>query len=157
MAVRNPLLVKLDNFYDTIKTLSSTSSPEDLDSFAAFFAEDCIAFLKSMREISTPSIGRNGVIQDFKNQLKEYTVLERREIASVVSEDGSVVISEMEHRLNVCGELLEAFPITAVVVFNGDGLITSFKHFCCLSPVVEIIQRKTGAGPYSKEFLDCCD
>ncbi|KAH7012375.1 hypothetical protein B0J12DRAFT_690280 [Macrophomina phaseolina] len=154
MADRNSLLVKLDALYGKMQTLSPTSSSEDLNTFAAFFAEDCTAFLKSMREQSTPSIGREGVIIGLSDILKDYNILKRRVVSSAVSADGSVVFSEMNNKLNIHGETLESFPVTAVVAFNGQGLITSFKHYCCLSPVVEIIQGKTGVGPYSKKFLE---
>ncbi len=154
MTANNPLHAKLDAFYDTMQRLTLKSSPEEFSRFASFFDEKCIVYLQSMRERSTPSLGRQGVIDGLKDNLKDYYLDERRVLSRSISDDGLRIFCEMENRLVVHGRVLDPFPETAVVVFDKDGLITSFKLYSCRSHLVRYIQEETGRGPYTKESLE---
>jgi len=48
----------------------------------------------------------------------------------------------------VLGQTLDPLYETAVVVFDEEGLVRELKQYCCRSHVVQIVQEKTGEGPY---------
>ncbi|KAI0103538.1 hypothetical protein F4814DRAFT_100655 [Daldinia grandis] len=139
---------KLDALYTTWTNLTPTSPPADFEKFASFFDDNCRAWLLSMRELATPSIGRQGVIDGVKEALKDQRIKERRVVDRFESVGGSKISVEMNNRLVVHGRELDPFPETATAVFNEEGLITDFKVYCCRSAVVEIVQDITGVGPY---------
>lgn len=141
---------KLDALYDVWLNLSLESSPSDFEAFAAFFDEDCTAWLLSMRELDTPSHHRQGVIQGIKEVLKNTRLNERRVIERFESAGGSKISCEMSNSLTVQGRVLDPFPETVTAVFNDKGLITDFKLYACRSPIVAIIQEVTGEGPYER-------
>ncbi|KAI0837549.1 hypothetical protein F5Y06DRAFT_297407 [Hypoxylon sp. FL0890] len=114
---------RLDSLYDIWMGLNPDSPQADFAKSANFFEENCTVYLLSMREISEPSRGREGVIKGIKEVLKNTRIKERRV------------------EIDLCLEV-------AVVVFNDKGLITNFKLYYCRSPVVQIIQDITGNGPY---------
>ncbi|KAI1378716.1 hypothetical protein F4677DRAFT_411792 [Hypoxylon crocopeplum] len=148
MTISNPLHAKLDALYDVWLKLSPDSSPAEFETFANFFSEDCTAWLLSMRELTTPSIGRQGVVEGIKEVLTNTKITERRVVDRFDSASGSKVSVEMNNRLLVQGKELDPFPETATAVFNDEGLITDFKLYCCRSSVVAVIQEVTGVGPY---------
>ncbi|KAK6949459.1 hypothetical protein Daesc_009539 [Daldinia eschscholtzii] len=142
------LHAQLDALYDTWTSLTPTSPPSDFEKFAAFFDENCYAWLFSMRELAEPSIGRQGVIDGVKEVLKLQRIEERRVVERFASARGSKISVEMKNRYNVVGEDLDTFWETVTAEFNDKGLITDFKVHCCRSPMVAIIQKVTGEGPY---------
>jgi hypothetical protein len=147
MAAHGPLTAKLEALYEVLLSLRQDSRDADIQAFADFFDENCTAWLKSMREYDTPSLGRVGVIDGIRDNLQNY-YLEGRQVLSS-SESGSRVFCEMKNRLVVCGETLDPFYETAVVEFNTQNLISSFKLYSCRSHIVMIVQQKTGVGPYT--------
>jgi hypothetical protein len=144
------MLKKLDALYETIQNLSLSSPPEEFDKFGAFFDNDCKAWLKNMREYDTPSIGRQGTIDKLRSIMKEkyWSIAGRKVISSATTADGLRVFSETEKRLIIHGEPVDPFFETEVAVFNSEGLITELRLYNCWSPIVSIIQQKTGNGPY---------
>ncbi len=144
---------RLEALYEVLATLRPDSHPEAFDKFASFFAEDSVAYLKSMREHAEPSIGRAGVIEGIKDVLKDQ-YLERRHVVSTSwNEQERKVFSEMETRYVVHSAVLDPFYETAVVTFSHDGLITEFKTYSCRSHIVLLIQKQTGVGPYNATEL----
>ncbi|KAH8816622.1 hypothetical protein F5884DRAFT_829802 [Xylogone sp. PMI_703] len=141
---------RLEDFYKTMDALSPSSEPERYDAFAAFFSDDCTAYLKSMREYDEPSNGRKAVVDSLKEILKEYHVHERRILSHSTSSDGRTVFCEMNNVMHVLGQALDPFYETAVAAFNEQGLIIEYKQYSCRSHIVEIVQDKTGLGPYGK-------
>lgn len=141
----------LDALYAIIKSLSASSTEADFAKFGAFFAPDCKAWLKNMRDFENPGIGRQGAIDKLKGLMTEkYWSLDEREVlSSAVTTDGSRLLSETRKRLIVCGEPVYPFYETEVVVFNPDGLIAEMKLYSCFSSVASVIQQKTGVGPYA--------
>ncbi|KAF4636458.1 hypothetical protein G7Y89_g1618 [Cudoniella acicularis] len=142
------IYTKLENLLQIIDGLTSNSTTEEFDAFSAFFSESCITYLQSMREFDEPSIGRQATINALRDGLKQQHVVERRILSRAIAADGLTVFSEMRNRLHVLGQTLDPFFETAVVVFNSEGFITEFKLYSCRSHIVEIIQEKTGKGPY---------
>ncbi len=136
-----------------LATLRLDSEPEEFSKFASFFANDGIAYLKSMREHDEPSIGRQGIIDGIKDVLKDQYLENRRVVSSSTNEKESTIFTEMEMRYVVHAEVLDPFHETSVAVFNGDGLITNFNIYSCRSHIVMLIQRQTGIGPYSAEVM----
>jgi limonene-1,2-epoxide hydrolase len=142
---------KLDALYETIQSLSPSSSVEEFEKFGAFFHENCKAWIKNMNEYATPGIGRQGTIDKLRSIMTEklWSIAERKVLASSVTEDGSRVFCETEKRLIVHGEPIDPFFETEVAVFNAEGLITELRLYSCWSPIASVIQQKTGNGPYA--------
>ncbi|KAI1459578.1 hypothetical protein F4805DRAFT_67435 [Annulohypoxylon moriforme] len=151
MATTTSLHAKLDALYEVWLSLTPDSSAAEFSKFANFFDENCTAYLLSMRELSSPSIGRAGVVEGIKAVLKDQRIKDRRVVDRFESTGGSKISVEMNNHLVVHGREVDAFPETATAVFNDKGLITDFKLYCCRSAVVEIIQDVTGVGPYRIE------
>ena len=144
---------RLDALYQVLATLRLDSQPEEFTKFASFFADDGIAYLKSMREHDEPSIGRQGIINGIKDVLKDQCLENRRVVSISTNDRERTVFTEMEMRYVVHAEVLDPFHETSVAVFNGDGLITNFKIYSCRSHIVMLIQKQTGLGPYSAEVM----
>ncbi|KAI1205411.1 uncharacterized protein F4807DRAFT_284620 [Annulohypoxylon truncatum] len=151
MTTTASLHAKLDALYDVWLSLNPDSSAAEFNKFASFFSEDCTAYLLSMRELATPSIGRPGVVEGIKDVLKDTRIKERRVVERFENTSGSKISVEMNNRLLVHGKEIDVFPETATAVFDDKGLITNFKLYCCRSAVVEIIQDVTGVGPYRRQ------
>jgi hypothetical protein len=150
------IYAKLDALYHTVDSLKSTSTPEELAAFGALFSENCITYLRSMREFETPSVGRQATIDELKEILAQYHVAERRTLSrsvSISADGSSTVFSESKNKLHVLGESLDPFYETAVVTFDNEGLIQGLKNYSCRSHIVEIIQRETGVGPYAEGIV----
>jgi hypothetical protein len=150
-ATTHVLQDKLDALYETIQSLSLSSKPEEFEKFSAFFDKDCKAWLKNMREYDTPGIGRQGVIDKLRSIMMEkfWRIAERKVLFSATTADGSRVFSETEKRLIIHGEPVDPFFETEVAAFNSEGLITELRLYNCWSPIVSVIQQKTGDGPYA--------
>jgi hypothetical protein len=147
----NEMQKKLDALYETIQSLSLLSSSKEFDKFGAFFDKDCKAWLKNMREYDSPAIGRQSTIDKLRSIMEEryWSIAGRKVLSSSTTADGLRVFSETEKRLIIHGEPVDPFFETEVVVFNPEGLITELRLYSCWSPIVSIIQQKTGEGPYA--------
>ena len=147
-------LQTLDKLYETIKSLSPTSSSEEFEKFAAYFTEDCKTWLKGMREHATPTIGRKATVDKLKEIMGDrYWQLDDRKVLSsstTTDPNGSKVFCETTKRLILHGQVLDPWYETEVVVFSPDGLIKDFKLYCCWSPIASVIQDITGVGPYKR-------
>ncbi|UKZ88721.1 uncharacterized protein TrAFT101_004460 [Trichoderma asperellum] len=144
---------RLDALYNQLETLRPDSSNDELESFAAFFSEDCVVNFESMREANDPSLGREGVVAKLRDVMK-HLYLERRTVVSqTISESESLVFSEMRNRYNVHSEVLDDFPETLVATFDDEGLITNFRLYGCRSHILIMIQKATGEGPFSAEEM----
>ncbi|KAH8658290.1 hypothetical protein BX600DRAFT_500260 [Xylariales sp. PMI_506] len=159
MASSEQLHAKLDALYDIWVKLTPDSPETAFEEFASKFSQDSTAWLKSMREIREPSLGREGVIEGIKLAVKDSQILERRVVArsASVSDTGSgKIFVESSNRVKVYGKDIETFPETAVVEFDSEGgLIKDFKLYSCRSPIVELIQELTGDGPYERHEGQC--
>lgn len=133
-----------------LDTLSSTSSSKEFGLLGDFFSDDCTTFLASMREYDEPSIGRQATIEKYQDILKIYHIRERRVLSHSTSSDGRTVFCEMKYSVHVYDEILDPFYETVVAVFNEEGLIKELRQYSCRSHIVEIIQAKTGDGPYAE-------
>ena len=151
MASSSTLHRKLDELYNILQKLRSTSSEEAFDELGAFFDESCSAWLLSMREWAEPSIGRESIISTAKQNLQTCHLDERRVLSRSAADDGVTIVCEMKNRLIVLGRSLDPFYETVVVKFNERGLITDFKLYSCRSHIVMIVQEVTGVGPYNSE------
>lgn len=139
---------KLKALHAKLDTLSSASAPEEFTPLGSFFSEDCTTFIASMREYDEPSIGRQATVEKYKEILSLYHVHERRVLSHSTSPDGRTVYCEMKHALHIFDELLDPFYETVVVAFNDEGLIREMRQYSCRSHIAEIIQAKTGKGPF---------
>ena len=139
---------KLKALQAKLDTLSSASAPEEFTILGSFFSEDCTTFVASMREYDEPSIGRQATVEKYMEILNLYHVHERRVLSHSTSPDGRTVYCEMKHSVHIFDELLDPFYETVVVVFNEEGLIKELRQYSCRSHIAEIIQAKTGKGPF---------
>lgn len=154
MAVAETMRSSLEAIYRKYETLRADSPESDFESFASHFAEDCKVFLRSMREHKTPAINRQGIIQQLHDILKDQYLEKSRVSGQAFDEENMRVFAEIENTYNIHGKILPSFPETCVATFNEDGRVTTLKLYCCRSDIVFLIQKATGAGPYSKVYLD---
>lgn len=141
---------KLNALYDIIQGLTLTSSDEDFQAFGAFFAEDCTVYLKSMNLHRMPGVTRTGAIEDMKEVLEKVKIEKREILSSSTTADGLTLICETKQRINVMGDVLDPFFETEIATFNEEGLIKELKVYSCWSPIVRIVQDKTGVGPMAE-------
>ena len=141
---------KLNALYDIIQGLTSASSDEDFKAFGAFFAEDCTVYLKSMNLQGLPGVTRAGAVEDMKEVLEKVKMVKREILSSATTVDGLTLFYETKQRINVMGDILDPFFETEIATFNEDGLIRELKVYSCWSPVVRIVQDKTGVGPMAE-------
>lgn len=153
MATTASLQARLDAVYHQLSVLRQESTPAEFEKFAQFFAEDCTAYLRSMREHAEPAIGRTAVVNHLKDILNDHDFDRRSVISQSVNEQESRVFCEMENRYMIHGQPLDPCHETAVVVFDADGLISNFKQYSCRSHIVMMIQRATGVGPYHDSII----
>ena len=144
------LCARLDALYKIIQNLTPTSSEEDFEAFAAFFTEDCTVYLKSMNLHHMPGVTRKDAIEDMKEVLQKVHIEERIVLSSSTTSDGLTLFCETQQRINVLGDIIDPFFETEVVTFNNEGLIRELKLYNCWSPIVRIVQDKTGNGPYAE-------
>lgn len=130
----------LDSLYSTMQNLNSPSLPEDFNAFRGFFDNNCVVYLKNMREYAEPSIGTQASDATQKGILADYYIEERRVLSRATSEDGLTIILKMKNSLNILGNSLDRFYETAVAVFNEHGLITGLKIYSCHSHIVGMIR-----------------
>jgi hypothetical protein len=140
---------KLDELYATIQTLRSSSPNRDFEKFASYFTSECTVYLKSMNPHNMPAISRSEAIEDLQEVLSKLSLESREVLFYTLASDGHTVLCETKKRINVMGEVIE-FPETEVVTFDEGGLIKVLKLYSCWSPIVTIVQEKTGYGPYSE-------
>jgi hypothetical protein len=123
MATYTPQHMKLDELFKSMQHLTQTSSLEDFTLFGAFFDENCVVHLQSMREYYMPAIGRRAAIFEMQERLKTVRILERQILARSSTADGNTIFCETKQRLEVCGEDVDPFFETVLVKFNNEGLI----------------------------------
>jgi hypothetical protein len=140
---------KLDDLYVIIQSLSPTSPSSAFDAFAQFFAEDCTVYFKSMNLHRMPGISRLEAVDDMREVLEKLRIQTREVLHFSLSSDGHTVFCETKQSIDVMGDVIEPFFETHVVTFDEEGLISVFKNYCCWSPVVDLVQKKTGLGPYA--------
>jgi len=141
---------KLDELYVLIQRLRPSSPPEEFESFAQCFTIDCTVYLKSMNMHRMPGISRVEAIEDIKEVLEKVHILEREVLHFSLASDGHTVFCETKQRINVMGDIIEPFFETEVATFDDTGMIKQLKIYSCWSPIVDIVQRKTGKGPYAE-------
>ncbi|KAF2791282.1 hypothetical protein K505DRAFT_249273 [Melanomma pulvis-pyrius CBS 109.77] len=141
---------KLEELYVIIQRLRPSSSPEEFETFASCFTTDCTVHLKSMNMHNMPGISRDEAIEDMKEVLGKYHIEEREVLFFSLASDGHTVLCETKQRINVMGEIVEPFFETEVVTFDDEGLIKVLKLYSCWSPIVRVVQDKTGRGPYAE-------
>ena len=147
------LEAKLDALYDLIQSLSlASSSDEDFKAFGAFFAPDCTVYLKSMNLHRMPGVTRAGAVEDIKEVLEKITIEKREVLSSATTADGLTIFCETKQRIKVMGDVvLDPFFETEVATFDErQGLIKELKVYSCWSPIVRIVQDKTGVGPMAE-------
>ncbi|WMI38775.1 uncharacterized protein CLAFUR5_20137 [Fulvia fulva] len=131
--------------------MHTNSPPEHCSHFSTFFTTNCLTQVRSMRE---PVLhGRSAAISDLKERLNYWHLDEPRIISRTTSDDGMTVILEMANKLSILGDVIDPFPETVVARFDEGGCIESLKGYNCQSPVVYIVQQKTGKGPYTEAEL----
>ena len=140
---------KVDKLVQAIDSLDKSSPPEQIEALREYFSEDCVCYMASMREYDAPSIGRDAVVEAIKGGLKQCHTHQRDMLHRSTTSDGKTVFCETKASLHVLGELLDPLYETWVVTFDDQGLIKDLKKYSCRSHLVEIIQDKTGMGPYA--------
>lgn len=140
----------LNALYDIIQGLTLASSDEDFKAFGAFFAEDCTVYLKSMNLHRMPGVTRTEAIEDMKEVLEKVKIEKREILSSSTTANGLTLFCETKQRINVMGDTLDPFFETEIATFNEEGLITELKMYSCWSPIVTIVQNKTGVGPMAE-------
>lgn len=144
------LSAKLNSLYDIIQTLTLASSDEDFKAFGAFFAEDCTVYLKSMNLHRMPGVNRAGAVEDMKEVLEKVKIEKRELLSSGTTIDELTLFCETKQRINVMGDILDPFFETEIATFDEEGLIKKLKVYSCWSPIVRIVQDKTGVGPMAE-------
>ncbi|KAL3490314.1 hypothetical protein BJX62DRAFT_238294 [Aspergillus germanicus] len=154
----NPLIARLDAFYDALLTFQTNSSEENLQRLGAFFSPNCIAEPRSMRHWKHRAIGRENTVKAYREMLGEQVLKERRVVSqvAVVETDptdpaGPRVYCEMANRYDVQGLELDPMLETVVVRFNnaeGEEIV-EWKTYNCQSPVAALTQQATGKGLYA--------
>lgn len=145
-----PFLKKLQDLYEIIQRLRPSSPPDDFNAFAEYFTENCTVYLKSMNMHRMPGISRVEAIDDMKAVLEKVHIEERQVLNFSLTSDGRTLFCETKQRVNVMGEILDPFFETEVVTFDENMLIQQLKIYSCWSPIVDIVQQKTGKGPYAE-------
>ncbi|CAI6341923.1 unnamed protein product [Periconia digitata] len=145
---------KLDELYAIIQRLNPSSPDADLEEFASCFAATCNINLKSMNLHSLPSVNREETIEDIKDVLLNYHIEDRQVVHFSLAPDGHTAFCQTVQRLNVMGDIIEPFHETQVVTFDDEGLVKAMNTYCCWSPIVAKIQKKTGMGPYAEGWED---
>ena len=141
---------KMNALYDIIQGLTLASSDEDFKAFGAFFAEDCTVHLKSMNVHHMPGVTRTGAVEDMKEVLEKVRIEKREILSASTTADGLTLVCETKQRLNVMGDIIDPFFETEIATFNEECLIKEFKVYSCWSPIVCIVQNKTGVGPMAE-------
>lgn len=141
---------KLDELYVIIQQLRPTSSDEEFEKFASYFTSDCTVYLKSMNMHRMPGISRHEAIEDMKEVLEKVHIEEREVLHFSLAPDGYTAFCETKQRVNCMGDIIEPFYETEIVTFDDEGLIKVLKVYSCWSPIVRIVQDKTGRGPYAE-------
>jgi hypothetical protein len=103
-----------------------------------------------MNSHNMPATSRDEAIEDIKEVLEKYYIEDREVLFYALASDKHTVLCETYKRITVMGEPIESFPETELVTFNDEGLIKVLKLYCCWSPIVRIVQDKTGRGPYTE-------
>jgi SnoaL-like domain len=147
------LLKHLDAVYSQLESLRLDSASDDFEKFASFFAEDSTVYLRSMREHAQPARGREAIMDHLKDILKDQIFEKRRVVSQTISEGDSRIWSEMENRYIVHNQPLDPFHEAAVVTFDNDGLVSTWKQYSCRSHIVMLIQKSTGIGPFSETVV----
>lgn len=147
------LSLGVDAVFSHIQSLRPDSSLLELEKVASLFTTDCIAYLRSMREILEPAIGREAIVDHLRELAKDQQLQKYRVIAQAVDEKSSRIFSEMENRYTIHDYSVDTFPETSIMTFDADGLISSFKLYSCRSQLVHLIQKATGIGPYSESYM----
>ncbi|PVH96303.1 hypothetical protein DM02DRAFT_687938 [Periconia macrospinosa] len=142
---------RLNELYAIIQKLSPSSSADEFQAFASRFTTDCTVHFKSMR--LPPGNNRQEAISEMKEVLEQYQIEDREVLQISLAPDGYTVFCETKQRVNVMGEVVEPWCETQVVTFDDEGLVKSLKTYCCWSPIVAVVQRKTGNGPYSEAYM----
>ena len=147
----NEYCKKLNELYAIIQQLRPSSPPEQFEAFAQNFTTDCTVYLKSMNMHRMPGLSRVEAIEDIKEVLEKVQILERDVLHFALASDGCTVFCETKQRISVMGDVIEPFFETEVATFDQDsGLIKQLKVYSCWSPIVDIVQKKTGRGPYAE-------
>ncbi|VUC29989.1 unnamed protein product [Clonostachys rosea] len=146
---RTVLKTQTETFFNVLDSLRANSSTEAFESFGKLFDEKCVANPISMREHLDLKHGRQEIVDYYKAGLRETRVTKRQIQSLIVDEDGLVVACEMKNRLLVKDLVLDPFHETAIIRFNGQGSIISLNIYSCRSPVVALLQKSTGKGPYA--------
>ena len=147
---RRNLESKVNEFFTAWEALRPDSSDAVYDRLGSLFDKDCIANPISMRESVSPRIGRLAVVEGYKELVREQrcSIIQRRIESQIVDEDQRIVSCEMKNRLSVNGCPLDPFHETAVLKYNAEGFIASLNMYSCRSPIMTILQKTTGLGPY---------
>jgi hypothetical protein len=141
---------RIDELYTIIQRLRPSSPAEDFEVFASYFTPDCTLYLKSMRLHFMPAISRHEAIEDIKEVVENFQIEQRKVLQFSMAPDGYTVFCETEQRLNVMGDIVEPYFETDIATFDDEGLIRILKTYSCWSPIVDVVQKKTGIGPYDE-------
>jgi hypothetical protein len=145
---RATLEAQTELFFSALKNLRA-DTPETFESIGLLFEDDCIANPISMREHLGVAKGRQEVVKAYKELNRQSQLVERRTLSQIIDEGQRMVACEMKNRLRVNGQVLDPFYETAIITFSATGRIASLNMYSCRSPVVALLQKTTGLGPYS--------
>lgn len=154
MSTTQDLQSALDAVYAKYTALRLDSSTQDFDDFAALFANDCEVYLRSMREHKTPARSHAEIVEHLQDILKDQFLSKYRVVSQGFDEGSRRVYTELANDYNIHGKVLPSFAETCIATFDSDGRIKTFKLYSCRSDLVFLIQKATGQGPYSQEYLD---
>lgn len=146
---RATLETQTEIFFSALRKLRTDSPPEAFESFGLLFDDDCAANPLSMREHLDVKQGRQEIIDTFKASIEQVQLTERRVLSQIIDEDQRMVACEMKNRLLVNGQVLDPFYETSIINFNTEGRIISLNTYSCRSPIVALLQKTTGLGPYA--------
>lgn len=133
----------LDAFWVAVDQIQTTSTNEEWEKLAGYFADDAVLYVLGMS--SPPVTGKAAAIESFKTLKTYWALVERRQRSQSLSADGKVAVVEMDNHLTIFGEHVEHFPETEVVEFDEAGKIASYRLYCDGTPLKEIAAKKMAA------------
>jgi hypothetical protein len=150
------LEAQTEAFFVALERLRIDSSPETLQTFGRFFDENCVANPISMREHRDVKHGRQNIVDAYKETAQSVQLVERRVLSQIIDGNQRMVACEMKNRLLVNGYVLDPFHETAIIHFDTEGFIVKLNMYSCRSPIVALLQKTTGLGPYADVRYNGC-
>jgi hypothetical protein len=122
----------LEAMWEYLSTLNSSSPDSAIQAYTQFFTPNATAYLSGMSQ--PPATSHDTLATALKALLTYWGHLERKVIAHVEGEEGSVV-----------NEVVEGFKECEVVRFE-EGKIKEYLLYCDPAPILAVFAKKAGGN-----------